>query len=135
MADKENKKTVSKKDSKPKATMRESAVKTRAKAEKPKRVRKAASAAVVPVGLAHKMLTRDRHVIPRKNPESFWHKSRKITPSYFTNAFRELRLVTWPKGKETWRLVLAVFIFAFSIGLVIALLDFGLEKAFRALIF
>ncbi len=133
MADKDKKKSEIK-TTKAKASMRESALKSRDKAAKPKRVRKAANAAVVPVGLAHKMLTSERHVIPRNNPNSFWHKNRSITPRYFANAFAELRQVTWPKGKETWRLVLAVFIFAISIGLFIALLDFGLEKVFREVI-
>ncbi|MCA9324043.1 preprotein translocase subunit SecE [Candidatus Saccharibacteria bacterium] len=57
-----------------------------------------------------------------------------MTPSYFVSATNELRQVTWPGRKETWKLVFAVFVFAIVIGLFIAVLDFGLEKLFRQVI-
>ncbi|MCA9328871.1 preprotein translocase subunit SecE [Candidatus Saccharibacteria bacterium] len=57
-----------------------------------------------------------------------------MTPGYFVSATNELRQVTWPARKETWKLVFAVFVFAIVIGLFIAVLDFGLEKLFRQVI-
>ncbi|MCA9346738.1 preprotein translocase subunit SecE, partial [Candidatus Saccharibacteria bacterium] len=42
--------------------------------------------------------------------------------------------VTWPGRKDTWKLVFAVFIFAIVLGILIALLDYGLENLFRKVI-
>lgn len=120
--------------SKKKVSMRESAAKSRAKAEKPRRVRRAAEAAGKPVGAFKAFMTKERHVIPRRNPDSFVHKSRSIVPSYFRKSWQELKLVTWPGRKETWRLVFAVFSFALVMGVTIAVLDYGLEKLLREVI-
>lgn len=132
MAEKRSNKknTVAKK----KSSMRESAAKTRANAAKPKRVRKAASAASKPVGAVSKALRQEYHVIPRGDKESFWTKSRSFTPTYFKNAWNEVKQVSWPGRSETWRLVFAVFIFAIVMGLMIALLDYVLEKVLREVI-
>ncbi|MBP6962713.1 preprotein translocase subunit SecE, partial [Candidatus Saccharibacteria bacterium] len=39
-----------------------------------------------------------------------------------------------PGRKETWKLVFAVYVFALSLGVFIAILDFGLEKLFKQVI-
>jgi len=57
-----------------------------------------------------------------------------IVPSYFVNAFRELRQVQWPKRRETWRLTLAVFIFAIVFGALVAGVDKGLDEVFKKVI-
>lgn len=76
------------------------------------------------------------------------YKSRVFTPvrfivkilskilfiQYFYNAFQELKLVTWPTNKVTWRLTGAVLAFGIIFGLAIAGLDFVLEKVFREVI-
>lgn len=54
-----------------------------------------------------------------------------LVPKYFVNAWRELRQVTWPSRRETWRLTLAVFVFAVVLGLTVAGVDKVLETAFR----
>jgi preprotein translocase SecE subunit len=51
--------------------------------------------------------------------------------SYFKNAWKELRLVTWPNNRTTWRLTGAVLVFAIVFGLTVAGLDYILEKGFR----
>jgi len=136
----EDKKTSSKAKKaelkKPAKTMRQASAKTRASAAKPKRVRKAATAAVKPVSAVGKALTTHYHLNERndKHEEKFFSKSRSLTPSYFKNAWLELRQVTWPGFKETWRLVLAVFIFAIIMGASIAALDYGLERLLREVI-
>ena len=56
---------------------------------------------------------------------------RYIIPPYFRNSWRELRQVTWPKFGESLRLTFAVIIFAAIFGVLIALLDFGLDKLFK----
>ena len=138
MADKDKQNTTSKKTKskqpKKKDSMRESAAKSRKQAAKPKRVRKAASAATKPVGKVGGALTADYHVIEPKDGGNFFTKSRKLTPSYLRNSWKEVRQVTWPKRKETWRLVIAVFIFAIAMGTMIAVLDYGLEKVLRKVI-
>ena len=118
---------------KTKTTMRAKAAKTRAEAVKPKRVRKAASAAVKPISKTRKALTAEYH-LTQGSRDGFFTKSRKLTPKYFRNAWKELKNVTWPGRKETWRLVLAVFIFAIAMGVSIAVLDYGLEKVLREII-
>jgi preprotein translocase SecE subunit len=130
--DLKNDKKSSKKAPKPSSSMRDSAAKSRAKAEKPKKVRKAATAAKKPVSSIGKALTKEFHVIEPK--DGFFTKNRKITPRFFRSAWAELRQVTWPGRKETWRLVFAVFVFALVMGVVIAVLDYGLEKLLREVI-
>jgi preprotein translocase SecE subunit len=122
---KKNKKSVS---------MRESAAKTREKQAKPKRVRRAAQAAGKPVGKIGNALTAEYHVIPQKNGGNFFTKSRRFIPRYIRESVRELKTVTWPGRKETWRLVFAVFVFAITLGVTIALVDYGLENLFRKVI-
>jgi len=121
---------------KPTKTMRASAAKSRADAAKPKRVRKAADVAGKSGSAIGKALTTQYHLNERteKHEDKFFSKSRSLTPSYFKNAWRELRLVTWTGRKETWRLVFAVFIFAILMGATIAALDYGLEKLLREVI-
>lgn len=51
--------------------------------------------------------------------------------SYFRNSWKELRQVTWPDNRTTWRLTGAVLVFAIVFGLMVAGLDFVLEKGFR----
>lgn len=57
-----------------------------------------------------------------------------LTPSYFVNAWREVRLVTWPGRRETWRLTSAVFIFAIVFGALVAGVDKVLDLLFKNLV-
>lgn len=54
-----------------------------------------------------------------------------IVPPYFRNSWKELRQVTWPTFKMSVRLTTAVFLFALTFGLLIAVTDFGLDKLFK----
>lgn len=54
-----------------------------------------------------------------------------LLPRYFINSWREIRQVTWPARKETWRLTLAVFIFALVFGLMVYAVDKVLEEVFK----
>lgn len=116
------------------STMREKSAKTRAKAEKPKRVRKVAGAAKRPFKAVGSALSKEFHLIGDENNDKFLTKSRKATPGYFKSAWAELKQVTWPGRKETWKLVFAVFVFAIMLGTVIAVIDYGLEKLLREII-
>lgn len=57
-----------------------------------------------------------------------------LWPTYFRNSWKELRQVTWPTGRETWQLTLAVIIFSIIFGVIIAVVDYGLDKSFKQLI-
>lgn len=59
--------------------------------------------------------------------------TRFFVPKYFRNSWRELKEVTWPDRKQTIKLTFAVIMFATVFGLVIALIDFLLDKVFRQL--
>jgi preprotein translocase SecE subunit len=56
---------------------------------------------------------------------------RIVYPKYFRESWRELKLVTWPSLKESRQLTVAVLIFAVLFGATIALVDYGLDKAFK----
>ena len=57
-----------------------------------------------------------------------------LAPRYFINSWREVRQVTWPTGKETRRLTLAVFTFAIVFGAMVAAVDKGLDEFFKRVI-
>lgn len=117
-----------------KESMRTQAAKSREAAKKPKRVRKAASAVTKPVSKTASFLTTEFHLFDRKDGGNFFTKSRSLVPKFFREAWAELKLVTWPGRKETWRLVFAVFVFAIAMGVTIALLDYALENLLRKVI-
>jgi preprotein translocase SecE subunit len=54
-----------------------------------------------------------------------------LVPRYFVNSWRELRLVTWPNRRETWRLTGAVFVFAVVFGALVWVVDLGLDQLFK----
>lgn len=54
-----------------------------------------------------------------------------LAPRYFVNSWRELKQVTWPNRGETWRLTVAVFIFAIVFGALVAGVDKGLDTLFK----
>lgn len=56
---------------------------------------------------------------------------RMLGLAYLRDSWRELKGVTWPTRKESLRLTTAVIIFSTVFGLMIAVVDYGLDKAFR----
>jgi preprotein translocase subunit SecE len=50
---------------------------------------------------------------------------------FFRGSFQELRQVTWPTRREGRRLTTAVIIFSVVFGLLIAIVDYGLDKLFK----
>jgi preprotein translocase SecE subunit len=57
-----------------------------------------------------------------------------LVPKYFINSWREVRQVTWPSRRETWRLTTAVFVFAIVFGALVAGVDKGLDEIFKKVI-
>ena len=69
--------------------------------------------------------------LPDNRVGRFLTKPRRVMPKFFSEAWQELKLVTWPNRKETAKLTTAVIFFAILFGGLVALVDFGLEKFFR----
>lgn len=130
----QEKKRRTRKAPKPKETMRESAAKTREKSARKPRVRKAASSAKETSSKIGTILTTEHYFKERKSEGNFFTKSRSLTPRYLRNAWNEVRQVTWPTRRETWRLMIAVGVFSVVIGSLIAGLDYVLERVLREVI-
>jgi preprotein translocase SecE subunit len=116
-------------------TVRERAEAARADAgtKKPGRLKRSLSTAVKPikkVRIPDNKATRPVKSVGRSGKKVLgW-----LIPKYFINSWQELRQVSWPNRRETWRLTLAVFVFAISLGLVVAGVDKVLEMLFRKFI-
>lgn len=48
-------------------------------------------------------------------------------PNFFGNIIAELKKVTWPTRDEVRKLTIMVLVVAFSVGLVLGALDYGLS--------
>jgi preprotein translocase SecE subunit len=57
-----------------------------------------------------------------------------FVPPYVRNSWKELRQVTWPGRAKTWRLTYAVIVFSVAFGLIVAGVDFVLDRIFKELI-
>ena len=57
-----------------------------------------------------------------------------LWPSYFRKSWEELKQVTWTTRRETLQLTGAVLIFSAIFGVLIAIVDYGLDKAFKQLL-
>ncbi len=114
-------------------TMREKTAKATKDTKSPRRIKRTASAVKRPVKAVVEAGKKEYHLIPQSDSgvKGFLTKSRRVTPGYFRSSYKELKLVSWPNRKETWRLVFAVFIFATLFGLLITVVDFGLDKLFK----
>jgi preprotein translocase SecE subunit len=53
---------------------------------------------------------------------------------YFRGSWQELKGVTWPTWRESRRLTTAVILFSMVFGVLIALVDYGLDKLFKQLL-
>lgn len=59
---------------------------------------------------------------------------RFLIPPYIKRSFVELRLVDWPSRKQTRQLTLAVILFSVTFGLIVSVVDFGLDRLFKQVI-
>lgn len=117
-------------------TFRERAIKAAEGSEKPKRLTrakqrtgKAVSPVFKPIGKAGKKVGGLKPVRWLRKPLSFIGKI--LLPVYVRNSWKELRKVTWPSWKQARELTVAVMLFAAVFGVVIFVIDFGLDKLFR----
>lgn len=120
-------------------TFRERALKAAAAGEKPKAKHRIARGAVKPFKVVGSPVMRGLKFAFNRKP-FIWLKrplriiGKILLPPYIRNSWKELRLVTWPKWGESIRLTFAVLIFAAVFGLVIAGVDYGLDKFFRQIL-
>jgi preprotein translocase SecE subunit len=123
-------------------TVREKRQKAGVAQPKKRRVRQTVSKANRPVrAFGHGLARASRPLSPllkpfRTRPARFVGRilSKIFFLGYIRASWRELRQVTWPNRRETVKLTLAVFVFAISFALLIAVLDFGLDKVFKQLL-
>jgi preprotein translocase subunit SecE len=59
---------------------------------------------------------------------------RILFPRYLRNSWKELRLVTWPDRRTSWRLTYAVIVFSILFGVIIYGVDTVLDKLFKEFI-
>jgi len=110
------------------STIRERSEKAQAKSDQPRRFSKAGNTAASPFRLIGRVL---RLLGKFKLFRAIGYI---LFPPYFRNSWKELRLVTWPDRTQTRRLTFAVVMFSLAFGILIAGVDYGLDKLFRALI-
>lgn len=103
---------------------------------KPRRIRQVTAGAGEGLKSAGSKVRREYH--PIKLPDNklgrFLTKSRRIIPSFFHEAWAELKQVSWPNRRDTAKFTLAVLVFAFLFGSIIAIVDYGLERLFKSLL-
>jgi preprotein translocase SecE subunit len=103
--------------------------------KKPRRITKTAGTVVKPIKAVHRIGQKEYYLpLPQNKVGKFLNKRRKLFPRFFINAWRELRGVTWPSARETFRLTVAVLMFAIIFGVLIAGVDYALDKAFKQLL-
>jgi len=56
-------------------------------------------------------------------------------PRYFRNSYKEVKQVTWPTRRETWKLTFAVLVFATIFSLAAAGTDYVLDIIIRRIVF
>ena len=140
MAEEKKKRRIVKK-TKPE-TVRERAAKASEAEVKPRRIRNTASKANKPLKaigrgaalgarpfsfLLAPFRTRPARFVGRLLTKIFFLK-------YIRNSWRELRQVSWPNRHDTIKLTLAVFVFATAFALLVAVVDYGLDKVFKLLL-
>ncbi len=117
-------------------TFRERAIKASETGDKPKRSARlrAASGKVTrpvfrPIGRASNKFFGAKIFKPFRKPMRLL--GRILLPKYFRESWKELRLVVWPSWKQSRDLTFAVLVFATIFGVIVAVVDFGLDKLFK----
>lgn len=117
-------------------TVRQRSDKSIKKAATVGRTRKAASSAAGSVSKVRSVLKKEYSPIKSDKSKAtvFLTKSRRGTPSYFVNSYRELKQVTWPTRRVALKLTFAVFMFSVVFASLIRAIDYGFERLFKDII-
>lgn len=103
--------------------------------KKPRRIKQARTTAAKPFKVVARTGRREYYLpLPDTKVGRFMNKKRHLIPSYFRLSWIELKQVKWPGRKETAKLTLAVFMFAFFLGILVTTVDYGLDKLFKQVI-
>lgn len=115
-------------------TVRERSAKP-VKQQKTRRLHATRTKLAKPVSKAVSVAKKEYYLpMPDNKVGRFLNKRRRVIPRFFVESYQELRMVVWPNRRTTINLSIAVFLFAFFFGLIIALADYGLDKLFKILI-
>ncbi len=116
-------------------TVRERKEKAQTHTDKPRRLRQATGKVSGPFKSLATVGRKEFYLpLPDNRLGRFLNKRRSAVPKFFKEAWQELKLVSWPSRQETWKLTLAVFIFAIAFSLIVAVTDYGLENLLRKVI-
>ena len=131
----ENKLSSKKRQLKKQPSVREKA----AKASQPKNRRRILHSGRTKIAKPFKSIAktgRKEYYLPMPDHKvgRFLNKKRHFIPTFFTGAWAELKLVVWPKRKETIKLTFSVFMFAIFFMIIISAADSVLDKVFKQLI-
>jgi len=110
------------------ATLREKSEQAQAKSSQPHRLSRPGRVAGSPFRLLGRIFR------PLGRFRLFRAIGYVLFPPYFRNSWHELKQVSWPDRLQTRRLVFAVIIFSLTFGTIVAGVDWGLDRAFRALV-
>lgn len=111
----------------------EAAAKAKEEPSKPRRVKSTIAKGTAPIRRLN--IGRRRPVRLVRKPLGYAGRGlRWLVPRYFINSWRELTQVHWPNRKETWRLTLAVFVFAIIFGALVAGVDKSLDEIFKKVV-
>lgn len=120
-------------------TFREKVVKAAEEGDKPKKSKRLRQATkdvtgpvTRPIAKAGKKVGKSKLAKPFRKPLRII--GRILLPKYIRNSWNELRLVTWPTWKQSRKLTFAVLVFALIFGVIVAIVDYGLDKVFKQLI-
>lgn len=99
------------------------------------RIRKTAGKISSPIKGIRRTGKKEYHLpLPDNRAGAILQKRVRLAPKFMREAGQEIRLVTWPNARETWRLTMAVFIFSVIFAAIVGVLDYGLDKLFREVI-
>ena len=113
-------------------TFRQKAAKATEQAEKPSKRSRVGNVFVKILSL---ILLPFKFIIKKLSKYKFFRGVGYVVwPVYFRNSVKELKLVTWPNWKQSRRLTWAVLVFAIVFGVIVAVVDFALDKIFRKIL-
>jgi len=117
------------------ATVRQKAEVASKASPKPRKLKKSLVTASRPLVAVYHFGRKEYYLpLPDNKFWRFMNKRRHFFPRYFIQSFQELKKVTWPDRKQTTQLTIAVFVFALSFGVLVAITDYGLDRIFKRIL-
>ncbi len=132
----EKKTTAKKRIVKNPETFRERAIKASESGDKPKRGTRLKTATGKVAKPVLRPVSKAGSKVINFKPFRIFRKPLRIigkilVPVYLRDSWKELRLVVWPNWKQSRDLTFAVLVFATIFGVIVAAVDFGLDRLFK----